>query len=114
MGWPYRYGITVTVHRPTFDIRTRERSGEDAEHQLPQCLFDPGTTRRAESVDETIQTTPTVYAAYDADVLDADELTVPGTTGRWYLDGEVRRHRNDLTGRQACSEIRLTRRKGAQ
>lgn len=111
MGWPYPHGVTVTVHRASHDPRTQER-GAESTHELEHCLHDPGTTRRDVTVGASITTNPTVYAAYGADVTEVDELTVPGTTGRWQIDGDILRHRNNRTGRAACSEIRLTRKRG--
>lgn len=116
MPWPYPHGVTVTVHRAgAKNPRTQER-GPETPHELEHCAYDRGTTSGEDDVAGKATTTaPRVFAAYDADVdPETDELEVPGTSGRWHVDGEVLRHRSSLTGTEACSEIGLTRRKGAR
>lgn len=117
MPWPYAHGITATVHRAgQVNPRTQERGPEPDSHELEHCAFDRGSTSRTDNGGDTaVIAEPRLFAAYDADVDPAtDEISVPGSQGRWFIDGEVLRHRSPLTGTEACSEIRLTRRKGAR
>lgn len=111
MPWPFRRGRTVTVTRSTINPRTQDRS-EPTAHTLDRCAWDPGTTRENAEGDSAT-TTPRVFAAYDADILPTDQVSVDGVPGVWEVDGEIIRWRNDLTGTEACSEIRLTRKRGS-
>lgn len=114
MGWPFRAGRTVTVHRSTVNPRTQDRSTPET-HELEWCAWDPGSTSETRGADgTTVVTKPRVFAAYDADVLDTDEFSIAGVPGMWEVAGDILRWRNDLTTTEACSEIPLTRKRGAK
>ncbi|MCM0622508.1 hypothetical protein [Nocardioides bruguierae] len=114
MPWPFQHGRTATVTRYIRDDRTQSRTiAPDQPPPLLSCAWDPGTTSAVLGPGMSISSSPRLLAAYDADVDPAtDEITVEGVAGVWQIDGEVQRHRNDLTARQACAEIHLTRKAG--
>lgn len=112
MPYPFRRGRTVTVTRYTVNKRTRERLADpEASFEMPQCAYDPGSTRETEDGSQIVQS-PRVFGPYAAAILPDDELTVAGVDGVFQVDGEILRHRNDLTAREHCSEVKLTRKRG--
>lgn len=116
MPWPYKYGLTAQVHRAQVDDRTQDRGTEQPVRELEHCSFDRGSTSGSDDAgDAGTETRPRLFAAYDADVDPrTDQISIEGYPGRWDVDGDVLRHRSALTGDEACSEIRLIRRKGAR
>jgi hypothetical protein len=112
MPWPFRRGRTVNVTVYTSDKRTQERTVDDEDSfVMLRCAYDPGSTRENEDGSQVTQS-PRVFGPYDAAVPTDATITVAGVDGLWEVDGEILRWRNDLTGTEACCEIKLTRKRG--
>ena len=114
MPYPFRRGRTVTITRHTIDQRTQQRTPLPAAQQpapVPSCAYDPGSTRENDAGSQVTQS-PRFFGPYSIDVRPDDEITVAGVDGVFQVDGEVLRWRNDLTGREHCSEVKLTRKRG--
>lgn len=110
--WPFPYGVDITIRRVVRDDFSGDRI-ESHEHILTACYVDEGSTTEANTMGESVVTKPRVFAAYDADVLSADEVVIPGRTGTWQVDGDVLRHRNPFTGWAPMSEFRIMQTRGA-
>lgn len=110
MPYPFRRGRAVTRTRYVVNARTQERSQPDTVEWL-QCAYDAGSTTAPDDGSSVTQS-PRVFGPYDADVKPDDEITIVGVEGTFQVDGDVLRHRNDLTGREHCCEIKLIRKRG--
>ena len=114
MPYPFRRGRTVTITRYTLNQRTRERTPLDNADQpapVPLCAYDPGSTRENEAGSQVTQS-PRFFGPYGLDVRPDDEVSVAGVDGVFEVDGDVLRWRNDLTGVEHCSEVKLRRKRG--
>ena len=112
MPYPFRRGRTVTITRYTISRRTRERVLADPQPApIPLCAYDPGSTTENADGSQTVQS-PRFFGPYDVEILDGDEIAVAGVDGVFQVQGEVLRYRNDLTGREHCCEVKLTRKRG--
>jgi hypothetical protein len=113
-GWPFRHGRTVTVTVYDLDPRTKDRTPDpDRSAIVEACAFDPGSTAADVSTGVSVTIKPRLFGPYDLDVEPhATTIAIAGEPGEFEVDGEPLRHHNDLTGRYACSEIPLTRKRG--
>lgn len=112
MPYPFRRGRTVTIKRYTVNRRTRERVPAATQPDpVPLCAYDAGSTTENEDGSQIVQS-PRFFGPYALDVRTDDEITVAGVDGVFQVDGEILRHRNDLTGREHCCEVKLTRKRG--
>lgn len=113
MPYPFRRGRTVTLKRYEVDPRTRDRTLADPQPDpVPRCAYDPGSTSENED-GSSVDRNPRFFGPYDLEVHPDDEVTIQGVDGVFEVDGEVLRLRNELTGREHCCEVKLTRRRGA-
>lgn len=113
-SWPWRHGRTVTVIVHGIDDRTQDRVADpDRSAIVEGCAFDPGTTNATAVAGVTVTQQPRLFGPYELDV-EVRATTVLIDGDEWEVDGAVLRWRNDLTGREACSEIPLTRTRGAR
>lgn len=112
MPYPFRRGRTVTVTNYTRDDRTAERTVDtDASFTMPGCAFNPGTTDETDD-GSTVTQYPRVYGRYGADIRPDSTIAISGVPGVFEVNGEVAQWRNDLTGTEACCEIKLIRKRG--
>lgn len=111
-SWPFRNGRTVAVSVYIQNDRTGERTADpDRTTVIEGCAFDPGTTSATVANGVTVEQQPRLFGPFDIDVephlttvlIDGDDYEVDGVALRW---------RNDITGREACAEVPLTRTKG--
>lgn len=112
-GWPFRHGRTVTVTVHTVNDRTQDRTPDPERSAVVDgCAFDPGSTAADVTVGVAVTNRPRLFGPIDLDVEPhATTVNVDGH-GEFEVDGDPLRWRNDLTGRDACSEVPLIRKRG--
>lgn len=114
-SWPFSRGRTATVINMMINPRNQERTGDpDRTAVVDGCGWNPGATSGTTIGGVQVQQSPRLYGPYDLDIDPNATIIVDDVDGEWYVDGEVLRWRNDLTGRETCCEVPLTRTRGAR
>lgn len=93
--------ITITVHRGGQVDRLSDDSSAETSFQVAGCVVLPLASRDEEKGWVT-QTGKVVYAPFGSDVRQDDEISLPGETHRYQVDGDVGNYQNKRGRGKVC------------
>lgn len=102
----FPHGVTVTVERPgSTDQYGNPKPGTT--HTVGPCGIAPAGSTEQNYLQDLAEWDLDLIAPHDADISEADIVTLPGETTRYQVDGRPKRFRSPFTGWEAGAIARL-------